>query len=217
MVEISSSKDERPLVHLILIQGNNCHLRQYALEWVNHDLPSTFRKAVQLYGNRLFEQLRLAVVIIGTEVNQYKPEMFKWLCGVGPNPQDPEWMGQLTFTPRQDALDKNIFEQQWPLPPFVEGQTSRQLVSAPLGAIFVWCKEDLNYVERLAHHLGLRGPKGSRTSTAKIRIVRPSWLEHTQNVAQCRKELIILDHACQLTPLQSEMYHQWEKNRDKRN
>lgn len=185
---------------LILISGESATLRLIQLEWVGSDLPATFRKAVQQYGNTLFDELRLAVVIVGTELQQYKPEVFKWLCGVGPNPQDPNWMGQLTFTPR------STFEQEWPLPPAPKGKTSRQMVEAPKGAIFVWCNERLDYPINLALHLEF--------DSQRIRIVRPSWLEHVENVAQCRKDLIVLDHACQLTPRQQEMFDLWKKNRD---
>lgn len=166
----------------------------------------------QMGAQEFFEDLSYAVVIHGESLSRHSPETLKWICGMGPNPMDSNWMGQPEFGVCQQPAFRDLYEQQWPMPPHVEGRTARQMMEAPKGAIFVWCNESLDYPKKLAVYLGIwQGRMGS----VNLRIVRPSWLQEPGNLAQCRKDCIILDHACTLTALQQEMFHQWEKHRDR--
>jgi len=161
----------------------------------------------QMGAHEFFEDLAYAVVIHGENLSRHSPETLKWICGMGPNPMDSNWMGQGSGGIAPEHLYK-----KFDMPPYVEGRTARQMMEAPKGAIFVWCNEHLDYPKKLAVYLGIwRGRMGS----VNLRIVRPSWLQEPGNLAQCRKDCIILDHACTLTALQQEMFQHWEKNRDR--
>jgi len=63
------------------------------------------------------------------------------------------------------------------------GQTTRQMVSAREGAVFVWVNHDTRYAKKLAEHIG-------RTD---LEIVGPQWLENGW-IGQSLSGLVI-DHA----------------------
>lgn len=74
------------------------------------------------------------------------------------------------------------------------GRTSRQMMAATYGAIFVWCNEHTQYAKALAKSLG----------RDDIRIVSPGWLESI--IWRGHIVEIVVDHAAQLTPLQSDHF-----------
>ena len=72
-----------------------------------------------------------------------------------------------------------------------DGTTSRQMLGAPVGAVFVGASSDLLYAKELARHLG-RGD---------LRIVSPSWLEHSWRGVSLKG--LVVDHAAELTESQT--------------
>lgn len=42
---------------------------------------------------KIFETAKYFVVIFEDDVVKYPKNLFEWLCGIGPNPSDPNWMG----------------------------------------------------------------------------------------------------------------------------
>lgn len=62
----------------------------------------------QLGAHEFFENLEYAVVIHGENVTKHSPEMFKWICGMGPNPMDSNWMGQGGIQPEH-------LYKKWPI------------------------------------------------------------------------------------------------------
>src|SRR5947207_1411596 len=72
------------------------------------------------------------------------------------------------------------------------GLTTRQMRSAPNGAIFVWVNGHLSYPRDIARHLG----------RSDLEIVAPSWLEGHHWRGRYLSGLVI-DHACALTHAQS--------------
>lgn len=64
------------------------------------------------------------------------------------------------------------------------GRTTKQMMSAPLGAVFVWCNNDTHYPMFLANRLG-------RTD---LKVVGSSWLnrEAYKGIDPAR---IVIDHA----------------------
>lgn len=79
------------------------------------------------------------------------------------------------------------------------GHTTRQMLEATKGAVYVWFSNDLSYPRHLAGHLG-------RTD---LQIVGPSWLEWRANVQ--RATYVVIDHATKLTARQREEYEHWKK------
>jgi hypothetical protein len=75
------------------------------------------------------------------------------------------------------------------------GRTSRQMLDAPIGAAFLWLRDELSYPRNLARHLG-------RTD---LKIVGPSWLQHGWR--GLRLPALVLDHAAwgRLTRIQHDM------------
>lgn len=68
------------------------------------------------------------------------------------------------------------------------GLTTRQMVTAPMCAIFVWCNNATFYPKELAKKL----------KREDIKVVSPYWLTSEQ-VRGLRPTAVILDHACRLT------------------
>jgi hypothetical protein len=60
------------------------------------------------------------------------------------------------------------------------GRTTRQMLDAPKGALYVWCNKHLDYPRALARHLG----------RADLVVVSPSYERRGYSSA-----LVILDHA----------------------
>ena len=71
------------------------------------------------------------------------------------------------------------------------GRTTKQLASAPQGAVYIWCNSHLHYPKTLARELG-RGD---------LRIERPSWLDHP-TACDTRILGLVVDHAACLTERQ---------------
>lgn len=71
------------------------------------------------------------------------------------------------------------------------GMTTAQMVLAPIGSVFVWCNENLDYPCRLAVYV----------NRSDLSIVSPVWLllmsRHGRIPRQC---IIVVDHALSLTP-----------------
>lgn len=74
------------------------------------------------------------------------------------------------------------------------GQTSRQMKTAPMGAVFVWCGYDLSYPKSLAHALG-------RTDLV---VVKPTWFSMEEWGDNVRH--VVIDHATELTTAQKRGY-----------
>lgn len=64
------------------------------------------------------------------------------------------------------------------------GRTTRQIITAPEGAVFVWCNSNTDYPMRIAHRL-------ERTD---IKVVSLQWLLNRRFVSADRRQ-VILDHA----------------------
>lgn len=71
------------------------------------------------------------------------------------------------------------------------GRTTMQMLTAPHGAIFVWCGSMLDYPITLS----------CRLERADLRVVSPYWLESYKWAGQEWAEVVV-DHAAELTPLQ---------------
>jgi hypothetical protein len=65
--------------------------------------------------------------------------------------------------------------------------TTKQMLAAPIGAVYVWCNDRLHYPKSLAETLG-------RTD---LEIKPLSWLRH-DNLAGRKLSGIVLDHACEM-------------------
>lgn len=68
------------------------------------------------------------------------------------------------------------------------GKTTAMMLQAPVGALFIWCNEKLDYPCRLAQHLG----------RVDLKIAGPSYLEHPPYASR----QIVIDHAAALTERQ---------------
>ena len=72
-----------------------------------------------------------------------------------------------------------------------DGTTTKQMHTAPFGAVYIWCNQHIDYAEHLARYLGRKD----------LKIVRPSWLtEH--GWAGGSFSGIVLDHATRLTEME---------------
>lgn len=67
------------------------------------------------------------------------------------------------------------------------GRTTRQMLDAPLGAVFVWCNSSLLYPKMLARRL----------QRDDIDVVRLSWLRF-ESVAGRTFTSVVVDHATKL-------------------
>lgn len=63
------------------------------------------------------------------------------------------------------------------------GRTTRQMVNAPEGAVYVWVSADLDYPRHLAHRLG----------RDDLRIVDSKWLAREDATASTT--YVVIDHA----------------------
>jgi hypothetical protein len=61
------------------------------------------------------------------------------------------------------------------------GATTKQMQSAPRGAIYLWCNDEIDYAKRLAALLG----------RSDLRIVKRSWLETSSGF----NGDLVVDHA----------------------
>lgn len=75
------------------------------------------------------------------------------------------------------------------------GETTRQLVSAPQSAVFIWVSADLRYPKRLAATLG----------RSDIKIKSPDWLDY--RFRGQRYSAVVVDHAARLTRRQIDGLH----------
>jgi hypothetical protein len=76
------------------------------------------------------------------------------------------------------------------------GRTTRQLLAAPLNAVYICCGSySINYTKRLCHSLG----------RSDIRVRPPSWLGDSCRGLRC--PVIILDHATKLSEEQSYAFY----------
>lgn len=80
------------------------------------------------------------------------------------------------------------------------GRTTRQLQSAPLGAIYVWCNERLDYPRVLA--------KAHWVNRPDLWIVGPS---HLTERAISRENTLVIDHATELTEKQKQALRKFER------
>ena len=67
-------------------------------------------------------------------------------------------------------------------------RTTEQMKSAPRGAVFVWCTENLAYPRALAAHLGRQD----------LELRTPSWC--TTGLWGRKPCAVVLDHATRLSP-----------------
>lgn len=73
------------------------------------------------------------------------------------------------------------------------GETTRQMIRAPRGALFVWPHHgSLDYAEGLARHL----------DRADLKIVSPAWFLRPDKWSDRDIHAVVLDHATTLTALQ---------------
>ena len=74
-----------------------------------------------------------------------------------------------------------------------DGKTTKQMINAPKGSIFVWVNSDVSYPIALAKNIG----------RSDLKIVRPSWISDG-----CWRGLelagIVVDHAVKLDEKQVE-------------
>lgn len=85
----------KPRVHIVVAHGADYEARRVvAIPKADGDMSKTFEAAVRTVPT-LLNDIQFAVVIYGEEVIKYPANVFKWLCGIGPDPaqQDPNWMG----------------------------------------------------------------------------------------------------------------------------
>ena len=64
------------------------------------------------------------------------------------------------------------------------GRTANQMLSAPKGSLFIWCREDTSYPKHLAYYLG----------RSDLKIVSPGHLEG-HSLRGLRVPAVIVDHA----------------------
>jgi len=75
------------------------------------------------------------------------------------------------------------------------GNTTHQMLAAPIGAYYVWANGQLDYPKHLAENIG----------RSDLNIVSPAWIEEFRWCGIAVKNIII-DHAyCPLTPRQWHM------------
>lgn len=184
---------KKPRVHIIIVHGNDLEARRHiAIPREEGDMSKTFEAALRNVPLMLSD-IRFAVVIYGEEVVKYSADVFTWLCGAGPDPngRDPNWMG-----------GKPTFEG-------ATGRTTRQIIGAPHGAIFIWCNGELSHPKNLALQYG----------RDDLTIVSPSWLEGV-GLARVRNAYrgldLVLDHACRLSSNQREVFTLNEAKRTRR-
>lgn len=75
------------------------------------------------------------------------------------------------------------------------GATTKQMETAPKGAVFVWCNSHTDYAIHLARKIGRED----------LQIVSPAWLEWGRWRGLELTGLVI-DHAAQLTDMQWDNY-----------
>jgi hypothetical protein len=73
-----------------------------------------------------------------------------------------------------------------------DGETSRQMMAAPKGSVFVWCNNRSDYAKALAKHLGRED----------LSVQRLEWLNGDAWRGRTLPGLVI-DHAAQLTEEQA--------------
>lgn len=78
------------------------------------------------------------------------------------------------------------------------GRTTKQILAAPQGAVFVWTNAYLSYPKHLAFSLGRQD----------LLIVPPLWLEHPGGYIGRKLTGLVLDHAAGLTTAQ---WRGWEE------
>lgn len=91
----STPRRTQPRVHITIIHGADYEAKRWiALPKVEGDMPKTFRAALRTLPT-LLTDMQYAVVIHGEDVVKYPGDVFRWLCGAGPDPagKDPNWMG----------------------------------------------------------------------------------------------------------------------------
>lgn len=71
------------------------------------------------------------------------------------------------------------------------GTTTRQMLEAPVGSLFIWCSDNKRYPFELSLWLG----------RADLNIAPPSYLESSSWRGK-RWPAVVVDHAAQLTPYQ---------------
>lgn len=69
-----------------------------------------------------------------------------------------------------------------------DGKTTKQMLAAPQGAVFIWCDYILSYPRDLAQDLG----------RPDLKIVGPAWLTH-QHFRNHAIRAIVVDHAFRFT------------------
>lgn len=74
-----------------------------------------------------------------------------------------------------------------------DGETTRQMLAAPNGAVFVWCNKFTSYAKSLVHHL----------MRDDLVVVPVGWLTGDGWRGQTLPGLVI-DHAAQLTESQAD-------------
>jgi hypothetical protein len=73
------------------------------------------------------------------------------------------------------------------------GRTTRQMEAAPVGAIFVWCNDHIDYAKTHTRGLG----------RADLKVVAPSWLQSDRMLGMSLTGIVV-DHDDSLTPRQLE-------------
>jgi len=73
------------------------------------------------------------------------------------------------------------------------GRTSRQMLGAPMGAIFVWCNEHVAHAKLIA----------AKVDRADLKVVGPSWLDD-RRWRGLNLTGVVVDHAAHLTSEQYE-------------
>jgi len=74
------------------------------------------------------------------------------------------------------------------------GKTTKQMLSAPHGSVFVWCNSNILYAKNLAKRLG----------RDDLIVVSPSRLERSNEHRGRRYSAVCVDHATELTLEQAE-------------
>lgn len=75
------------------------------------------------------------------------------------------------------------------------GATTRQMLAAPYGSVYIWVNSKFSYPKHLAHDLG----------RADLRIVGPAWLDSGAYLGIWLQGLV-LDHAANLSIRQWNAY-----------
>lgn len=89
-------KARKPRVHIIVVAGSDYEMRKtVSVPLEDNNFVKTFAAAYRTVPTMLSCDPKLIVVIHGTEVFQYAPTRFAWLCGAAPDPdgKDKNWMG----------------------------------------------------------------------------------------------------------------------------